>query len=272
MSLRLVTIIAFLLLAAPAVGAGQDSGQTPGQPPGQTSLPDLVAMAAINQGHSLFVRDRCRYEQRLLMERYKFDKKTQQQGELVAKRQTTVVVEPEGKPDETGGIPVTVRVVADTNDKGEPKDKVDPDSRTGLASGAFLDQIFFPLLPEKIKFLVFDELPTERVGERRIKFTPKTDVPVDPTMTLASGTADVDSRTGEVLTVHIDGLANLKAIDKHLDKILSISAAVDYSQFAGEYRLPTAANGTGVSDVSRFQGYFKFVFEEGKYVPVMKLD
>src|SRR5688572_12519248 len=81
------------------------------------AAPDLVCLAAANQGRSLYVRDRCRYEQRLLVERFKFDKKSQQQGELIAKRQTTVVVEPGSQPDESGLVPVVTRVVADTNDK-----------------------------------------------------------------------------------------------------------------------------------------------------------
>ena len=72
----------------------------------------LVERAAQNQGHSLFVRDRCRYEQRLLMERYKYDKKKQVTGELLARRQTTVVVEPAAAPDESGLVPVVARVVA----------------------------------------------------------------------------------------------------------------------------------------------------------------
>ncbi len=232
----------------------------------------LIQKAGRNQGHSLYVRDRCRYEQRLLMERYKLDKKTREAGELIAKRQTTVVVEPSAQPDETGQIPVTSKVVADTNDKGEPKDKVDPNARTGLASGAFLDQVFFPLVPENLDYLTFTEVPATAEGERWFKFEPKPDAAPNPDRPLASGTVQVDAHTGEVLTMRITGFTNLKALDKHLDKILSFNAVVDYSQFAGTLRMPTVANGNGLSDVSRFEGQFKFIFEEGKYVPVLKVD
>ena len=243
-----------------------------GQAPAAPDAAALVERAAQNQGHSLFVRDRCRYEQRLLMERFKYDKKAQAPGELLAKRQTTVVVEPAAAPDESGLVPVVTRVVADTNDKGEPKEKVDPNAQTGLASGAFLDKIFFPLLPENIRHLSFEEVASEAPGERWIRFVPNPNTKPEPLRPLASGLAQLDAQTGEVLTIRITGFSDLRMLDKHLEKITSFQAVVDYSQFAGKLRMPTAAAGSGVSDVSRFQGYFKFVFEEGKYAPVGKID
>lgn len=246
--------------------------QVAGQSDSYPGVPELVVKAARNQGHSLYVRDRCRYEQRLLMERYKFDKRLQQPGELLATRTTTVIVEPAPKPDETGEIPVVTRVVADTNDKGEPKDNVDPNARTGLASGAFLDQVFFPILPEKIKFLNFEEIPSTAEGERWFRFTPKSSLPTNLEFPLASGVAQLDANTGEVLTVRVTGFVNLRALDKQLEKIQSFTANVDYSQFGGVLRMPTTANGNGISNVSRFDGFFKFVFEEAKYAPVMKID
>lgn len=257
-------VCAVLILAALPAGARQDDGAL--------GTDKLVEKAAFNQGHSLYVRDRCRYEQRLLMERYRFDKKTDQPGPLLAKRQTTVIVEPGTAPDETGNTPVNTRVVEDTNDKGEPKDKVDPNARTGLASGVFLDQIFFPLLPENVQYMSFNEIASETPGERWIRFGPKDGAGLPDDRALASGVVQVDANTGEVLTIRINGLTNLKAVDKHLDRILSFSAVIDYSQFGGSLRMPTAANGSGVSEVSRFDGYFKFIFEEGKYAPVLKID
>lgn len=261
----------FLGILALAIGAGPAPAQ---ERLVNCPAPDLVCLAAANQGRSLYARDRCRYEQRLLLERFKYDKKAQQAGELIAKRQTTVVVEPASQPDETGMIPVVTRVVADTNDKGEPKEKVDPNAKTGLASGAFLDQIFFPLLPEKLEFLDFEEVEAKTPAERWFRFRPKNGIvyPKDQPLTIASGVAQIDAKTGEVLTIRIDGLANLRSVDKHLEKITGVTAVIDYSQFGGRYRMPTVANGTGISDVSRFNGYFKFVFEEGKYAPVMKIE
>jgi hypothetical protein len=243
-----------------------------GQAPSAPDAAALVERAAQNQGHSLFVRDRCRYEQRLLMERFKYDKKSQSTGELLAKRQTTVVVEPAAAPDESGLIPVVTRVVADTNDKGEPKEKVDPNAQTGLASGAFLDRVFFPLLPENLRHLTFEEVKSETAGERWFRFAPNPSNRPEPLRPLASGIAQLDAQTGEVLTIRITGFSDLRTLDKHLEKIVAFQAVVDYSQFAGKLRMPTAAAGNGVSDVSRFQGFFKFVFEEGKYAPVGKID
>ena len=243
-----------------------------GQQPAALDLATLVERAGQNQGHSLYVRDRCRYEQRLLMERYKYDKKKQAVGELLAKRQTTVVVEPSATPDESGLVPVVTRVVADTNERGEPKAEVDPNAQTGLASGAFLDKIFFPLLPENIGHLTFEEVPSDAAGERWVRFTPNPAAKPAPLRPLAAGVAQLDAQTGEVLTVRISGFADLKALDKHLEKITSFTAVVDFSQFSGKLRMPTAAAGSGISDVSRFQGFFKFTFDEGKYAPVGKID
>ena len=263
--------IVWAIFVVAAAGFGTSAGVPP-QAETYPGVPEIVVKAARNQGHSLYVRDRCRYEQRLLMERYKFDKRLHQQGELIATRTTTVVVEPSSKADETGFIPVVTRVVADTNDKGEPKQSVDPNARTGLASGAFLDQVFFPILPEKLAFLSFEEVESTAEGERWFKFTPKASLPTNLEWPLASGVLQLDAKTGEVLTIRVSGFVNLKALDKQLDKIRSFNANVDYSQFGGALRMPSTANGSGVSNVSRFDGYFKFIFEEGKYAPVMKID
>lgn len=263
--------IVWAIFAVAAAGFGTSAGVA-SQEESYPGVPEIVVKAARNQGHSLYVRDRCRYEQRLLMERFKFDKRLHQQGELLATRTTTVVVEPSSKPDETGFIPVVTRVVADTNDKGEPKENVDPNARTGLASGAFLDQVFFPLLPENLPFLNFEETPSTADGEIWFKFSPKASLPSDLKRPLASGVAQLDAKTGEVLTIRISGFVNLRALDKQLDKIQSFTANVDFSQFGGALRMPSTANGSGVSNVSRFDGYFKFIFEEGKYAPVMKID
>ena len=119
MRLTILAVVSLALLAPPARGA--------------SGVDDLVAKAAQNQGLSLYARDRCRYEQRLLMERFEYDMKKKETGKLIAKRQTTVVVEPASQPDETGMLPVVTKVVADTDDKGEPKEKVDPNAKTGLA-------------------------------------------------------------------------------------------------------------------------------------------
>src|SRR5437588_4219506 len=106
------------------------------------------------------------------------------EGDLDKVRATTVVVEPSATPDETGQYPVVNRVVEDTDDKGKPKKDVDPKARTGLASGAFLDLLFFPLLPEKISYYDFQELQSDRPNEKLFSFMPKSGV---TTVALASG-------------------------------------------------------------------------------------
>lgn len=237
---------------------------------GGCGAPELICKAARNQDISLTFRDRCSYEQRAHVELYE-KKKDGSSGKLEKLRETTVKVEPNSTPDETGKLLVNNRVVADTDDKGKPKNNVDPNAKTGLASGAFLDLLFFPLLPEKISSLEFEELSNtdeKYKGEKLFRFGPK---PGATTMPLASGKVYINAQTGAVLTVQIEGLHNLKTFDKLLDKLERVVATIDYSEFDSKYRMPTLARGGGVSDVTRFKGIFKFTFEEGKYVQVLKL-
>src|SRR5262249_15381334 len=220
------------------------------------NAPQLICMAAKNQDISLTLRDHCRYQQKVRIELYK--KKKDEAGDLDKVRETTVVVEPSAKPDETGQYPVTTRVIEDTDDKGKPK-KADPNAKTGLASGAFLDLIFFPLLPEKIKYYEFEELKSDKPGEKLFNFYPKSG---SSGVALASGKAYLNPDTGAVLTLKIEALHNLESFDKVLKKLESVYATVDFSEFDSKYRLPTLAKGGGSSDVSHFKGIFKFTFEE----------
>ena len=89
---------------------------------------------------------------------------------------------------------------------------------------------------------------------------------------LASGVVQLDPKTGEVLTIKIEGLHNLDSLDKEAAKLRSFNATIDYSQFEGALRLPTLASGSGVSGIRRFEGNFRFRFEEGKYRIVKKID
>jgi hypothetical protein len=230
------------------------------------TAPALVCKAADNQDRSLYVRDRCRYEQRLHVERFRV-KDGQERMEEV--RDTTVAVEPGAAPDKSGSTPVIVKVLADTDKKGNPKSKVDEGSTTMLSFGNMWDLAFFPLLPEKIKNYNFQEVVAERKSEKWYRFVPKAEVTGVP---LASGVVMLDPQTGEVLTIRIEALHNLDAVDKEAAKLRSFNATIDYSQFQGVLRLPTLASGSGASNIRRFEGSFRFRFEERKYVPVYKLD
>lgn len=228
--------------------------------------PELICKAASNQDRSLYMRDRCRYEQKIRLDRYKLNNGQEKMEET---RETSVTVEPAGKPDKTGQTPVIVRVIADTDKQGNPKNSVKEDERTLLSVGAIWDLAFFPLLPEKIKFYNFQEVVAERKNEKWYRFVPKADATSTP---LASGVVMLDPRTGEVLTVKIESLHNLDVLDKEASKLRTFNATIDYSQFEGALRLPTLASGSGVSGIRRFEGNFRFRFEEGKYRIVNKLD
>ncbi|HSE36183.1 MAG TPA: hypothetical protein VLG74_02705 [Blastocatellia bacterium] len=228
--------------------------------------PELICKAAANQDRSLYFRDHCRYEQKIHVERYKVKGDKEAVEEL---RDTTVVVEPAKKPDKTGEVPVIVRVIADTDKKGNPKSNVKENEATLLTFGAVWDVAFFALLPERVKFYNFQEVVPDRKNERWFRFIPKAEV-IDKA--LASGVAQLDPQTGELLTIKIEALHNLETLDKEASKMKSFNATIDYSQYEGTLRMPTLASGVGVSGIRRFEGNFRFRFEEGKYVPLYKLE
>jgi hypothetical protein len=74
------------------------------------------------------------------------------------------------------------------------------------------------------------------------------------------------------MTIKIEGLHNLEVLDKQASKMRSFNATIDYNQYEGTLRMPTLASGEGVSEIRRFEGNFKFRFEEGRYVPLFKLE
>jgi hypothetical protein len=231
-----------------------------------TTVPDLIQKAANNQDRSLYVRDRCFYRQKIRIERYKI-RNGQERPEEV--RETAVTVEPSNTVDKSGQVPVIVRVTSDTDKNGNPKSKVNEGERTLLSFGAVWDLAFFPLLPEKINNYNYQEVVADRKNERWFRFVPKAEI---SNMPLASGVVMLDPETGEVLTVRIEGLHNLETLDKEAAKLRSFNATIDYSQFQGVLRLPTLASGAGVSNIRRFEGSFRFRFEEGGYRIVNKVD
>lgn len=230
------------------------------------NAPQLICKAAANQDRSLYFRDHCRYEQKIHVERFKLKGSDERMEE---QRDTTVIVEPADKPDKSGETPVIVRVTFDTDKKGNPKSKIRENEPTLLSFGAVWDVAFFPLLPERIAFYDFQEVVASRSNERWFRFMPKNEV---TDRALASGVAQLDPETGEVLTIKIEGLHNLHVLDKEANKMQTFSATIDYNQFEGTLRMPTLAKGSGVSGIRRFEGNFRFQFEEGRYVPLYKLE
>src|SRR5690349_10625960 len=186
------------------------------------NAPELICKAAGNQDRSLYLRDHCHYEQKIRVERYKLKDGKERMEET---RETTVAVEPAEKADKTGQIPVTVNVISDTDKSGNPKSKVKEDDMTLLSFGAIWDLAFFPLLPEKIKFYNFQEVPAERKNERWFRFVPKAEATGAP---LAAGVVMLDPTTGEILTIKIESLYNLDVLDKEAAKLRTFNATIDY--------------------------------------------
>jgi hypothetical protein len=250
--------IALVLIAVSILSLGAEAQDC--------KAPDLICKAASNQDRSLYVRDRARYEQKIRIERFKLKDGSEKMEEV---RETSVVVEPSDNADKTGLVPVVVRVIADTDKKGNPKRSVSEGEKTLLSFGAVWDLAFFPLLPEKVKFYNFQEVVAERKNEKWYRFVPRPEI---TDTALASGVAQLDPKTGEVLTIKIEALHNLDSLDKEAAKLRSFNATIDYSQFEGALRLPTLASGSGVSGIRRFEGNFRFRFEEGKYRIIKKID
>lgn len=250
--------IALVLIAVSILSLGAEAQDC--------KAPDLICKAASNQDRSLYVRDRARYEQKIRIERFKLKDGSEKMEEV---RETSVVVEPSDNADKTGLVPVVVRVIADTDKKGNPKRSVSEGEKTLLSFGAVWDLAFFPLLPEKVKFYNFQEVVAERKNEKWYRFVPRPEI---TDTALASGVAQLDPKTGEVLTIKIEALHNLDSLDKEAAKLRSFNATIDYSQFESALRLPTLASGSGVSGIRRFEGNFRFRFEEGKYRIIKKID
>jgi len=258
----LVRIIVPILAAVVAFNTATASQRTASE----CGAPDLICKAASNQDRSLYFRDRCRYQQKIRIERFKLKGSDERMDEV---RETTVTVEPAKKPDKTGQVPIIVKVTSDTDKKGNPKNDIKQDEPTLLSFGAVWDVALFPLLPERIRYYSFQEVVSDKKGERWFRFVPRADV---TDTALASGTVQLDGETGEVLTVKIEALHNLEALDKEASKMKSFNATIDYSQFEGALRMPTLASGSGVSNIRRFDGNFRFRFEEGKYVTLYKME
>src|ERR1051325_1007268 len=161
---RYVLPLIFLPLFGAACFGGADFAQAP------CAAPEIICKAAANQDRSLYVRDRCRYEQKITVERFKLKDGKEAMEEV---RETVVVVQPAVRPDKTGNTPVDVRVISDTDKKGNPKGKVNADDKTLLSFGAVWDLAFFPLLPEKLKNYNFQEVVAERNTEKWYRFVPK---------------------------------------------------------------------------------------------------
>src|SRR4030095_16342629 len=178
------------------------------------NAPELICKAAANQDRSLYFRDHCRYEQKIHIERYKVKGDKESTEEL---RDTTVTVEPAKKPDKSGETPVVVVVSSAPDKKENPKQSVKEGEPTLLSFGAVWDLAFFPLLPERVKDYNFQEVVSDRKNERWFRFVPRAEV----TAALASGIAQLDAQTGEVLTIKIEGLHNLETVDKEASKMKS---------------------------------------------------
>lgn len=239
------------------------------------SPPDLIVLAAHQQEQAMAVRDRTRYQQELAVQRFALtsnqsadnaipEKDSKKQGE----RTTVVSIEPSPTVDTLGRREVLVRIVSDTDEHGNPKAHIDPKGQPGLLVEVLWDELFFPLQEEKLPFLKFEPIPSEDPAIAKYHFEPKVQA---KTLILASGSVSIDSATAGIKEIRIQSLHNLQSLNKHLVKLESISAEIQYEPFRGTWNLPASAEGHGISHLPHLDGFFQFKFREWNHEPVMEI-
>lgn len=243
--------------------------------PKASQTPDIILLAAHNQEQAMAVRDRTRYQQELAVERFKLGAKpddgnaaAEKDSRKLGERTTVVSIEPSPTVDALGRREVLVRIVSDTDDRGNPKPHIDPKGQPGILVEILWDELFFPLQEEKLPFLQFDAIPSDDSAVVRYRFEPKVQA---KSLILASGSVSIEAATGRVKEIRIEALHNLQSIQKQLAKLESISAEIQYEPFRGTWNLPSSATGHGVSHLPHLDGFFQFKFREWGHEAVLDI-
>jgi hypothetical protein len=226
-------------------------GQTP-----PTDWKAFLKKVAKNQDLSGAYRDRCVYQMKIGVRRYK---NKDWKEEAIAQRQTTMEAAPNAKGE------VQTRMLADTDDKGRPR-KPDPKERYLLGTVNFLEALFFPFYPEKIAR--YDLGAMEIIEENgrtllSVAFIPRSDIADAP---LIDGIGYFLQSTGELVKLEIKSLRNFEILSKEFSKLQTLEATVEYTPAGDGLRLPLRATGHGVGRLKQLEGMFRFTYEESGHV------
>jgi hypothetical protein len=240
-------------LAAPARLAAQ---ATPA--PEIVPLGDLLGKVGQSQHRGGWFRDRCVYYQRVYMERFKNRTPDGSFEDLFYQRQTVAEVSADQSQE------VIARVVSDTDGELKPK-KVSGNTRSLFGIPRFLELLFFPLYPEMVGLYDVTDLGVSVQGGRAVRILRLYPKPGTDESSLVEGLIYLDPSTGSPLKLTIDRLHHFEALDSKLKGLLEFSATVTYRTLPNGVTVPAKAEGQGFSKITRYNGYFRFKFEEWGY-------
>lgn len=235
-------------------------------------LGEMVDKLAHAQHRGSWFRDHCVYFQRIYLERYHNRDAGGQCHDLFYRRQSVaeVAAVKEGK-DEV----VRARLISDTDGNLKPK-KVGPTSMNLLGVPAFLELIIFPLLPDDQPIMLYQELiqqfeisdlgntSLEGKSLRTLRLFPR---PGPKKRPLVEGIFYADPETGAPVKLLVDRIHQLQLLDDKLKDLDELKVEVEFQTFPNGVTVPHRMKGEGFSRVNRYDGYFKFTFEEWGYRP-----
>lgn len=221
-------------------------------------LGDLLNKVGQSQHRGGWFRDRCVYYQRVYVERFKNRSADGNFEDLFYQRQTVAEVSADQDQE------VIARVVSDTDGELKPK-KVSGNTRSLFGVPRFLELLFFPLYPELVgKYEITDLGVSSQGGStvRILRLYPKPGTDEQP---LVEGLIYLDPATGAPLKLAIDRLHHFEALDSKLKGLLEFGGTVTYRTLSNGVTVPSKAEGRGFSKITRWNGYFRFKFEEWGY-------
>lgn len=221
-------------------------------------LGDLLNKVGQSQHRGGWFRDRCVYYQRVYVERFKNRSADGNFEDLFYQRQTVAEVSADQDQE------VIARVVSDTDGELKPK-KVSGNTRSLFGVPRFLELLFFPLYPELVgKYEITDLGVSSQGGStvRILRLYPKPGTDEQP---LVEGLIYLDPATGAPLKLAIDRLHHFEALDSKLKGLLEFGGTVTYRTLPNGVTVPSKAEGRGFSKITRWNGYFRFKFEEWGY-------
>ena len=159
---------------------------------------------------------------------------------------------------------VIARVVSDTDGELKPK-KVSGNTRSLFGIPRFLELLFFPLYPEMVGLYDVTDLGVSSQGGHPVRILRLYPKPGTEQSSLVEGLIYLDPSTGAPIKLTIDRLHHFEALDSKLKGLLEFSATVTYRTLPNGVTVPSKAEGQGFSKITRYNGYFRFKFEEWGY-------
>ena len=223
-------------------------------------LADVSRNLSLVQHRGGWYRDRCIYFQRVHVNRYKKKSAEGALEELFYQRQSVAEV----SADHNGEV--IARLVSDTDGELNPK-RVTSDSQNMFGAPRFLELLLFPMYPELVENYDITDLGVSSFrgrDSRVLRIYPRPDKKDLP---LVEGLFYLDPATHAPMHLTIDRLHHFEMLDSKLEGLIEFQAEVEYQTLPNGVTVPSRAEGTGNSKITRYKGYFTFHFEEWGYKP-----